>query len=128
MNELIHIEPRRIGNEGVQTVDARDLHTFLEVGRDFTNWIKDRIEQYGFIEGQDYLLTKSGEQLPSGTKYRSEYSLSLDMGKELAMVERNEKGRQARRYFIECEKLVKSIAPKILPRPASLTGLAVIPK
>lgn len=86
------------------TVNARDLHEFLEVGKDFSTWIKNRIRQYGFIEDEDYLLTKTGEQLASGTKYRTDYYISLDMAKELAMVERNEKGRMARRYFIECEE------------------------
>lgn len=53
-----------IGSETIQTVNARDLHAFLEVGRDFSNWLKDRIEQYGFIENVDYVLTvaKIGER------------------------------------------------------------------
>jgi phage anti-repressor protein len=107
MNELIRIGSRQIGGEGVQTVDARDLHRFLQVGRDFTNWIKDRIQAYGFIDGQDYeVVAKSGEN-PFGGRPTMEYAVSLDMAKELAMVERNEKGREARRYFIECERQAK---------------------
>lgn len=117
MNELIHIGSRQIGGEGVQTVDARDLHRFLQVGRDFTNWIKDRIQAYGFIDGQDYeVVAKSGEN-PSGGRPTMEYAVSLDMAKELAMVERNEKGREARRYFIECERQAKQRAQSPV-RPA----------
>jgi anti-repressor protein len=100
-------------------VNARDEHEFLEAGKDFSTWIKDRIDQYGFVEGRDYLLTKIGEQLPSGTKYRKEYYLTLDMAKELAMVERNEKGKQARQYFIECERRAKQAASDI---PAALSN------
>lgn len=74
----------------IPAVSARDLHAFLGVKRDFTSWIKGRIKQYGFVEGVDYLLTKTGEQLPSGTKYLSEYTITVSMGKELSMVERKE--------------------------------------
>lgn len=76
-----------------QLCDARDLHTFLAVGRFFSNWIKERIEQYGFVEGEDFLpvLAKS-----TGGRPATEYHLTLDMAKELAMVENNDQGRQVR--------------------------------
>ena len=93
-----------LNGQAVLLCQARDLHAFLEVGRDFTTWIKGRIHKYGFVEGQDYLLTKTGEQLPSGTKYRDDYHLTLDTAKELAMVENNDQGRRVRRYFIELER------------------------
>ena len=103
MNELVRIAHTNIGDESVETVNARELHGFLGVGKDFSTWIKSRIEQYGFTEDQDYILTfpKTGER---GNVKLIEYHLSIDMAKELSMVERNEKGRQARKYFIECEK------------------------
>lgn len=84
--------------------DARDLHSFLCVGRDFTTWIKHRIEQYGFIEGEDYspVLVNRSDGLPG--KPRHEYHLTLDTAKELAMVENNDLGRQVRRFFIEVER------------------------
>ena len=95
-------------NETVQTVDARQLHAFLGVSRDFTTWIKGRISEYGFVHGVDYLLTKSGGQVPHQGGLRSVtisvYHLTVDMAKELSMVEKTDKGREARRYFIECEK------------------------
>lgn len=107
MSNIIKIEPRAIGASSVQTCNARDLHDFLEVGRDFTTWVKDRIEQYGFEKGRDFeVFTDSGEN-PSGGRPAKEYAITLDMAKELAMVERNEKGKQARRYFIECERIAK---------------------
>lgn len=112
MNELITISSRRIGEQEVKTVNARDLHAFLGVRRDFTDWVKARIKQYGFVAGIDYLLLKTEEQLPSGTKHRTEYVITIDMAKELSMVERNEKGREVRLYFIECERVALS-APSI---------------
>ncbi|WP_455475874.1 antA/AntB antirepressor family protein [Bartonella sp. B17] len=113
MNALIEITEQIIEQETVQTVNARELHAFLEVKRDFSNWIKDRINKYDFKEKRDYILTlaKIGERQNVVLK---DYALTLDMAKELAMVERNEKGKQARQYFIECERRVKQVsAPQI---------------
>lgn len=92
-----------------QLVDARVLHGFLEVDARFNDWIARRIAEYGFQEGEDFYscLSKS-----TGGRRGREYRITLDMGKELAMVERNEKGKQARRYFIECEKRLVQVAPR----------------
>ena len=57
MNELFNLKPVEIAGNQIRAVDARELHTFLEVGRDFSNWIKDRIDQGMFSEGKDYVLT-----------------------------------------------------------------------
>jgi phage anti-repressor protein len=114
MSGLINIAQRRLGTEAVETVNARDLHVFLENGDRFTTWIRDRIEQYGFVEGVDYTTFSEN---PEKGRPRIEYALSLDMGKELAMVERNDKGKQARQYFIECERAAKgSSSPTHAPR------------
>jgi phage anti-repressor protein len=92
------------GGSTVQTVNARELHAFLEVGKRFSDWIKDRVEKYGFVENQDFtIISQNGEKSEAG-RPAIDYHISLDMAKELAMVERNEKGRVARKYFIECEK------------------------
>lgn len=116
MNDIISVVGRVIGAEQVQSVSARELHAFLEVGKDFSTWMKDRIEQYGFIEGQDYspFLGNRSDGLPG--KGRAEYAISLDMAKELAMVERNEKGKQARQYFIQCERRAKQMARPAIPQ------------
>lgn len=117
--QLISFHSQTISNQLVDTVNARDLHNFLEVGRDFSNWIKNRINQYKFEENQDFILIRqNGRTNGKGGDRRSlDYYLTLDMAKELAMVERNEKGRQARRYFIECEKKLK----EQVQTPSSLT-------
>ena len=89
--ELIKITQNE---QNEQTVNARNLHEFLEVGRDFSNWFKDRVEKYGFEEGEDFspILANSTE---STGRQKKEYIIKMDMAKELAMVENNEKGRQA---------------------------------
>lgn len=110
MNELIKLNNTTIGEQEVNTVNARELHGFLEVGKDFSSWIKGRLNVLGSIENEDYLLTKIGEQLPSGTKYKTEYYITLDLAKHLAMMEKNDKGLQVRQYFIECEKKLREVS------------------
>lgn len=108
-NELFALVAQSIGDETQQTVNARELHSFLEVGKDFSTWIKDRIEKYGFVEDVDYVKIdspKMGNQ-KGGDRRSIEYYISLSMGKEIGMVERTEKGREVRHYFIECEKRLK---------------------
>ena len=97
---LIPLLSSQIGAETVQTVNARDLHRFLESKRQFANWIKDRIQQYDFTQDVDFIAINNSVTSPPSI----DYHLSLDMAKELAMVERNAKGKQARLYFIECER------------------------
>ncbi|EOH0026425.1 antA/AntB antirepressor family protein, partial [Campylobacter coli] len=76
-----------------------------EIDTKFADWIKNRISHYNFIENQDYII----EIVYTKGRPRKEYYVTLDMAKELCMVENNEKGRQARRYFIECEKRLKNL-------------------
>ena len=115
MNELIKIEKSNVGGDLIETVNARELHQFLEVGKVFASWIKDRIEQYNFIENIDYgVFPNFGNNL-SGGRPSKEYAISIDMAKELAMVERSDKGREARRYFIECEKRLKQVVNQSVP-------------
>lgn len=100
---LPSISNQSVGDKSVQTVNARELHSALGVGRDFTSWIKGRIDSWGFIENEDYVLTftKTGERQ---NVVVNEYHLTIGMAKELAMVERNDKGREIRKYFISCEQ------------------------
>lgn len=110
-SQLIPVVPGTIGNVQCLTVDGRTLHGVLGVRRDFSNWIKGRISKYDFIESQDFeVFAKTGENSEGG-RPSQEYTCTLDMGKELCMVENNEKGRIARRYFIECERRLLSAEP-----------------
>ena len=97
-------------SNGQRAVNARDLHQFLGVKTQFKDWINRRIEEYQFIKGQDFEVLLKNEQNSSGGRPAKEYALSLDMAKELSMVERTERGREARRYFIEMEKVAHAKA------------------
>jgi phage anti-repressor protein len=115
--QLIPVFTGEIAGQTVQLCDARDLHKFIESQQEFANWIKNRIDDYGFVENQDFLIILSKSQ---GGRPRTDYHLTLDMAKELSMVERNEKGRQARRYFIGCEqRLIAKLQEK---HPLALQG------
>lgn len=123
-NDAGNLLPIRESN-GTQTVDARQLHEFLSIGRDFSNWIKGRINQYGFEENEDYVaycydlngnlltskLAKMGEF--DNQPVRVEYEITIDMGKELAMLERSQKGRAVRKYFIAAENKLRQILQPI---------------
>ena len=102
------IVPIYENKQGERLIDARELHGALQIGRDFTTWIKGRISKYLFIEKEDYILTftKIGERK---NIIKHEYFLTLDMAKELCMIENNEIGRKIRKYFIEIEKRYRTI-------------------
>lgn len=105
-DQLIPVFKGSLNNEPTLLCNARDLHTFLDVGKDFSTWIKGRVTEYGFVENQDYIAIPQKRGIGHG-RGKIDYHLTLDTAKELAMVERNEKGRQIRRYFIECEKQLR---------------------
>ena len=111
MNDLIKIS---INDNNEQTVSGRDLHEFLEVGTQYTKWFERKVEKYGFIENIDFVTISQNRLTVQGneTTYK-EHILKLSMAKELAMLENNEKGKQARLYFIKCEEEYKK---KVLPR------------
>lgn len=111
-NPLVNVFPAMIDNISQLAVNARDLHSFLNVGKVFAAWITERIEKYGFVENQDYILTISKTGKRSNVTVK-DYHLTLDTAKELAMVENNEQGRKVRRYFIECEKRLIAKRPTI---------------
>jgi len=108
-NDIINIQD----NENLgKCTSARDLHSVLGVGRDFTTWIKGRIKKYGFEEEVDFIIVKldspnrGGSKNHGGDRKSVDYIITLDMAKELAMVENNELGKQVRKYFIQMEKYI----------------------
>ncbi|KJU86769.1 anti-repressor protein [Candidatus Magnetobacterium bavaricum] len=105
--DLIPVSESIVGDKKIQTVDARVLHTFLEVTSKFADWIKNSINEYGFTENVDFVSLSKNLEKPEGGRPTIDYHLTFDMAKELSMVERNDKGRQARQYFIECERRAK---------------------
>ncbi|NLU98947.1 transcriptional regulator [Marinomonas sp. UCMA 3892] len=121
--QLIPLHTRSINEQTLDTVNARELHSFLEVGRDFNTWIKARINRYGFELGEDYTIISQSPKWGSGNRGATkEYFVTLDMAKELAMVELNDKGKQARRYFMDCEKQLheQKHLPATTPNTATL--------
>lgn len=99
-NELIPI----MDNDGKKAVNARDLHAFLGSKQQFQDWIKERIKKYDFIENQDFQVFQNFTKNSKGGRPAIEYALSISMAKELSMIENNERGKQARKYFISCEE------------------------
>lgn len=108
-----------IEHDGKQAVNARELHQKLGSKQQFANWIRNRIEKYGFVENQDFCSFNKVIKRENGATTVTEYALSLDMAKELCMVENNEKGRMIRKYFIEVEKKARTQNPFAIPQTYS---------
>jgi|GEM_PF-700175 phage anti-repressor protein len=104
MNELITIRPTLINGAEVNSVNARDLHAVLESKQDFSTWIKKRLDEVDALENVDYIVFHKKMENLEGGRPLIEYALSIDISKEIAMLERNEIGKKVRRYFIEVEK------------------------
>ena len=123
-----------IGAEQVNAVDARGLHQFLGVGRNFANWIQERVDTYGFQEHRDFEVFIKTDNNPKGGRPSKEYVLSVEMAKEVSMMERNAKGKEARQYFIECERRLQTPRPVVPAPPVELlkaqagASMALAPK
>jgi len=126
MNALMTINQSAIGDASVQTVNARDLHAFLGSKRQFADWIKERIQSYDFVENQDFVIISQNCEKSERGRPTTDYALTLNMAKELSMVERNARGKQARLYFIECERQAKAASQSVMPDPKNLSRLQLI--
>lgn len=104
-NELVSVYET---DKGEKVVNGRELHSVLQSKQDFSTWVKARLKECDAIESEDYDLLHNFVEQVSGTKHRIEYIIKLDTAKEMAMLERNEKGKQVRRYFIQVEKKYKA--------------------
>ncbi|MDK4256801.1 antA/AntB antirepressor family protein [Corynebacterium propinquum] len=102
----VHTNP-----DGGNVVMGRDLHDFLEVTTPYRKWFP-RMVEYGFSEDQDFrtILSES-----AGGRPGQDHIISLDMAKEVSMIQRTERGKQARQYFIECERRMKQLQPELTP-------------
>ena len=115
---------------GQKLVDGRELHEFLETTEQFHEWMP-RMIGYGFVENEDYTPMHINIYRPERSKgrftknqSRTDYAITLDMAKEISMIQRTPKGKQARQYFIECEKKL-SIQPKLPETKLEWMRLAV---
>ena len=99
-----------IANQSTLLVNARELHERLQICTRFDIWIQRRISEYNFVENLDFIERSTLNNRGFFKTETKDYHLTLDMAKELCMLERSELGRQARRYFIEQEKEAKRLA------------------
>lgn len=129
MSDLIkYLLPIVQMEDSVQAVMGRDLHEFLQIGAHYKDWFP-RMAAYGFEEGTDYCLKIERSTPPAGmpSRPRLNHIVSLDMAKEIAMIQRSELGKQARRYFIEAEKeLRRQTQAKIQPIPSDMSRLDIL--
>lgn len=129
-NSVVPVTETAINGKLQQTVSAKQLHNVLCVGRDFSTWINNRIEQYSLNKNDDYIILDYSPVLMNQSLNNKQYSpemgkntrrgrpekdyiLTIGTAKELAMIENNEHGRAIRKYFIRCEEKLKEIAPVV---------------
>lgn len=99
MEELLKVTT---DNERI-TLSARDLHEFLEIGTEFAKWMQ-RMCEYGFNEQIDYDVFVKNDDNKKGGRPATDYQITIDMAKEICMIQRSDKGKQARQYFLQLEK------------------------
>lgn len=128
MNAIVNIENQtpfievELNGKIQLGVNARDLHKMLEVKTDFSDWIKRRIKQCKFEENFDYVVILKKEENLKGGRPVTEYIISVDMTKHLGMMERNEKGHEIRKYFIEQEELARHLKDGLQVRIGQLSA------
>lgn len=124
MNELAQLIPINTENPEHITVSARDLHTFLEVETKYADWFP-RMCEYGFESGRDFNLLKiervQNERNRMVKRLVDDAAITVDMAKEICMLQRNEKGKIARRYFVELEKAWNS-PEKVMARALQIAN------
>jgi len=103
MKNIIAIQTMQINTIGVKAVNSRDIHAYVESKRQYADWIKTRLEDLGAIANEDYILISQKNENGNNRPLK-DYIVTLDIAKHLAMMERNDKGREVRQYFIEVEK------------------------
>ncbi len=113
MKEIVKIyNTVKIGNEEVNSVNARDLYSALKVESKFADWIKRRLNYIQAEEGTDYIVLKNENADIKGAAAPIEYFITIDLAKEISMLEKNDIGKMIRKYFIECEKQLRQIQPQ----------------
>lgn len=123
MNELIKVTKDEQGNS---VVSGRELHDFLGVQTKYTQWF-ERMVSYGFTENVDFIGFSQKREKPTDGRPTIDHALTLDMAKEISMIQRTEKGKQARQYFIEVEKeYKKQIGQSQFRLPKNLTEMSTM--
>ena len=105
LSRLIPITQRAIGEAQASAISGRDLHAFLEVEKDFSDWMKAQIARARLVQHRDYEVFAAPPERGAGNRgSRVEYALTMDAAKHIAMMAGTDKGFQVREYFIECER------------------------
>lgn len=112
MNHIIEITERPIGETLFQTVNSRDVHKYVESKQQYADWIKSRLSDIGAVDGVDFTF----HNFMNGKAKVTDYIVTLDIAKHIAMMERNEKGREIRQYFIDAEKNLMQIKDAYIQR------------
>lgn len=120
MNGIIKIN---LNDNQEPVVSGRQLHEALEVKTPYSMWF-DRMVEYGFTENQDFLLNNFVKQTGRGGHNKVDHIIKLDMAKEIAMIQRSDRGKQVRQYFIQIEKDFNS-PEKIMARALLLADKKV---
>jgi phage anti-repressor protein len=118
---FVPVVEREVGGRKVLTARARDIHVFVGSSRWFSNWFDDQKGRCQLVEGRDYADEVSNEVVgnPTGGRPRREYVVTLDAAKEIGMVDRGPRGKELRRYFIDCER-------RLLDREQAVPGKAIV--
>jgi len=107
MQEMVKIFQYKIGDEEINSVNARELHKILESKQQFTDWIKRRLKDTQALENIDYTSFHKNERREVGATTLVEYIITLDLAKEFSMLEKNAKGKEIRQYFIQFERAAR---------------------
>ncbi|WP_315077090.1 antA/AntB antirepressor family protein [Acinetobacter guillouiae] len=128
MNAIVKIENQtpfievKLNGKNQFGVNARDLYKMLDVKSDFSHWINRRIKQCGFEENYDFIKVVKKDELSKTGQWITEYIISVDMTKHLGMMERNEKGHEIRKYYIEQEELARQLKDGLQIRIGKLSA------
>ena len=102
MKNIIKVDVNNFKNNKLQCVNARDLHWFLESKQDFSNWIKSNLNYVDAVKNEEYI--RFNKKIEANNATMIEYIITLDIAKEIALLQRSQKGKEIRKYFIEIEK------------------------
>lgn len=108
--------PIIVNENNEQLVSGRELYEFLEIATPYTQWF-ERMVEYGFTENVDFIVLSQKSEKPQGGRPTIDHVMTIDMAKEISMIQRTEKGKQARQYFIQVEKEYRKELKKTLSDP-----------
>lgn len=121
---LLAVQQLELNDQLVDTINAEELHQFLEIETRFNDWMDRRINALGLVEREDYVTFTQKRALGLGRPLRA-FSLTLEAAKHISMAERNQKGREAREYFISVESKAKTLVPQLQQQNKQLLDMVL---